>query len=113
MLRQANIPSHWLSALGVAEIAMGILVLSTWNRRITLIATALLMVLATIGVAVRSSQFLPAAFNPVSFNCAVFALCIVGLIASRRFPTRVEASEKTHGVMDDLHLSTRAWKRFR
>ena len=100
MLRQANIPSHWLSALGVAEIAMGILVLSTWNRRITLIATALLMVLATIGVAVRSSQFLPAAFNPVSLNGAVFALCIVGLIASKSLPNArrsIRKDPRSHG----------------
>jgi uncharacterized membrane protein YphA (DoxX/SURF4 family) len=87
MLRQAYIPAHWLPALGVAEIAMGILVLTTWNRRIALIATALFMVLATIGVAVRSSQFLPAAFNPITLNVAVLALCIVGLIASRSLPT--------------------------
>jgi hypothetical protein len=45
------------------------------------------MMLATIGVSLRSPQFLTAAFNPVSLNIAVIALCIVGFIASRAIPS--------------------------
>lgn len=87
MLHQAHISPRWLSALGISEIVMGILVLFTWNRRIALFASALLMVLATVGVAVFSPQFLPAAFNPVSLNFSVLALCVVGLIAARSIPS--------------------------
>lgn len=94
MLHQANVSSSLLPVLGVLEIVMGVLVLLTWRRRVTLFASALLMVLATIGVAIRSPQFLSAAFNPVSLNFSVFALCVVGLLAERSLPTSRQCLRK-------------------
>lgn len=61
--------------------------LFTWNRRGILIANGLLMVAATIAVAINSPVYFTAAFNPVTLNLAVIALCIVGWIASRSLPT--------------------------
>jgi hypothetical protein len=87
MLAQAGIPVHWLPWIGAAEIALGFLVLFTWNRRAVFIANALLMVAALIGVAIKSPDYLCAAFNPVTLNLAVIALCIVGFVASRTLPS--------------------------
>jgi uncharacterized membrane protein YphA (DoxX/SURF4 family) len=97
MLRQANISLQWLPLVGVAEVAMGLLVLILWNSRIPLLLSALLMVFATAAVALRSPQFLTAAFNPVSLNLAVIALCVVGLIASRSIPSARHCLRKDPG----------------
>jgi len=87
MLTQAGLPVEWLPWIGAFEILLGVLVLFTWNRRVVLIANAFLMVAATIAVAIKSPDYLTAAFNPVTLNLAVIALCIVGFIASRSLPT--------------------------
>lgn len=87
MLREAHIPLHWVAAIGIAEIALGLVVLLTWNRRAALVVSAVLMVVATLGVALHSPEYLSAAFNPVTLNLAVAALCVVALIALRAIPS--------------------------
>jgi uncharacterized membrane protein YphA (DoxX/SURF4 family) len=87
MLVQAGLPVQWLPWIGAAEVILGLLVLFTWNRRAVFITNALLMVAALIAVAVKSPDYLWAAFNPVTLNLAVIALCIVGFVASRSLPT--------------------------
>lgn len=87
MLTQAGLPVEWLPWIGAAEIAFGLLVLFTWNRRVVLVANALLMVAATVAVAINSPAYLTSAFNPVTLNLAVIALSILGWIASRSLPT--------------------------
>lgn len=87
MLAQAGIPVAWLQWIGAFEIALGLLVLFTWNRRGALIANGLLMVAATAAVAINSPAYITAAFNPITLNFAVIALCIIGWVASRSLPT--------------------------
>lgn len=86
MLGQAGIPLEWLPWIGVLEIGLGLLVLFTWNRRVVFVVNGLLMVAATIAVTINSPAYLKAAFNPVTLNLAVIALCIVGWISSRSLP---------------------------
>ena len=45
------------------------------------------MILATLGVAVQSPEYLVAAFNPVSLNLLMIALSLVGVWSSRDLPT--------------------------
>jgi uncharacterized membrane protein YphA (DoxX/SURF4 family) len=87
MLAQAGIPLRALPLIGALEIAFGIGVLLTWNARWVLLLNALLMVAATLTVAMRSPVYLEAAFNPVTLNVAVIALCVAGWLASRSLPS--------------------------
>ena len=87
MLSQANVSLHWLPWIGAGEIALGIVVLCTWSRRFVFVANALLMLLATLAVAVRSPEYLKAAFNPITLNCAVVAMCIVGWLSANGLPS--------------------------
>jgi uncharacterized membrane protein YphA (DoxX/SURF4 family) len=87
MLAQAGVPLAFLPWLGAIEISFGLLVLCAWRWRAVFSANVVLMIAATIGVAVSSPIYLKAAFNPVSLNLAVIALSITGWIASRRLPS--------------------------
>jgi hypothetical protein len=87
MLTQAGLPVHLLPWIGALEIAFGLLVLATWNLRFIFTLNILLMLIATIAVAINSVSYLSAAFNPVTLNSAVIALSIVGWIAARNAPS--------------------------
>jgi hypothetical protein len=87
MLSQAGIPLHWLPWIGTGEIIFAILILCTWNRRFVFVANGVLMVLATMAVALKSPAYLEAAFNPVTLNLSVLSLSIVGWLASRTLPS--------------------------
>lgn len=65
---------------GVAELAFAASLLLFRRARWPAILTLILMVLATIGVALKSPAFLGAAFNPVVLNAAVAALALVDLM---------------------------------
>ena len=87
MLSEAGVPLYWLPWIGVGEIALGIVVLSTWRVRPVLIGNGLLMILATVMVTIKSPEYLKAAFNPVTLNVAVLVLSIVGWLSSRTLPS--------------------------
>ena len=87
MLRQAGIPLHWLPWIGAGEIIFGILMLCTWSRRFVFVVNGVLMVLATMAVAVKSPAYLEAAFNPVTLDLCVLSLSIAGWLASRTLPS--------------------------
>ncbi len=87
MLSQAGISLSLLPWIGTAEIAFGFLILSTWRVRQVLMVNGLLMVLATVVVAIKSPQYVIAAFNPVTLNLAVAALSAMGWIVSRGLPS--------------------------
>lgn len=87
MLAQAGLPDHFLPWIGAAEIIFGVFVFATWNRRSVFLLNILLMVTATIVVAIHSPAYLVAAFNPVTLNLAVIALSITGWFAGRFTPS--------------------------
>ncbi|HXS12478.1 MAG TPA: DoxX-like family protein [Acidobacteriaceae bacterium] len=87
MLQQAGLPASLMAPVGFAEIAFGIVVLFAWRRRWPLVATVAAMLLALLAVGLRSPQFVLAAFNPVTLNLSVIALCVVAWIAMRFVPT--------------------------
>jgi uncharacterized membrane protein YphA (DoxX/SURF4 family) len=94
MLREAGFSAQWLPRIGIAEVLFGILILFTWRSRTVLVINALLMILATLSVALWSPEYLTAAFNPVSLNVSVLALSIVGWIAAGRIPTAIRCLRK-------------------
>jgi len=87
MLAQAGLPAHLLPWIGAAEIAFGLFVLATWNRRPLFLLNILLMLTATIVVAIHSPVYLAAAFNPITLNLGVIALAIVGWVAAGSVPS--------------------------
>ena len=86
MLQQTGLPVGLIVPIGVAEIVFGFVVLLAWRSRWPLAATMAAMVLALLAVALRSPQFVTAAFNPVTLNGSVMVLCIVAWIAMRYAP---------------------------
>ncbi len=91
MLRQAGASAGSAAALlvlaGTAELTFALVLLWFWRSRWPAVATIILMLLATLGVALRSPGYLEAAFNPVSLNLAVAALAIVDLFNLADLPS--------------------------
>ncbi|HEV8192046.1 MAG TPA: DoxX-like family protein [Ktedonobacterales bacterium] len=72
--------------VGACEVAFGLLLLTTWRKRWPLILNIPSMCAATAGVALRSPQYLGAAFNPITLDLSVVALSVIGLIAGAASP---------------------------
>ena len=91
MLREAGCPAKVvfgvLSLVGLAELLFAVGLLLCWRRRWPAVITLGLMIVATLGVGLRSPGYLLAAFNPVSLNLAVAALALVDLLNLRDLPT--------------------------
>jgi hypothetical protein len=90
MLTDAGVPAATAmmtaTTVGWLEVAMGLAVIFFSNRWL-LVATVLLMMGATLGVAFHSPRYLGAAFNPVSLNLLMAALAFVGIVAGERAPS--------------------------
>jgi hypothetical protein len=90
MLQQAGISvmTAPLAAqvIGGMEVVFGLAMLLVFHRRWPFVVTIVLMIAATLGVAISAPRFLVAAFNPVSLNVLMIALAVVGLLASLDLP---------------------------
>jgi uncharacterized membrane protein YphA (DoxX/SURF4 family) len=91
MLRDAGVSSHALYTIlaltGTAELTFALALLLCWRARWPSIVSLGLMVVATVGVGLRSPAYLEAAFNPVSLNVAVAALAVVDLLNLAKLPS--------------------------
>jgi uncharacterized membrane protein YphA (DoxX/SURF4 family) len=87
MLAEAGLPMDALPWFGWAEIVFGIAMLAGWRWRWMFTVNVVLMAAALMGVAVRSPQYVTAAFNPVTLNVCMIALAVVGLAVAKRVPT--------------------------
>jgi hypothetical protein len=76
-----------LTAVGLAEVALGMVVLLAWRARWPFAVVFVLMPVALVAVAVRSPSALTAAFNPVALNVAVAALAAVAWLTSLDLPS--------------------------
>lgn len=83
----ASVAPTLLIIAGIAEVVLGATVLIFFHRRWPLLLTVLLMLLATIGVAFNSPQFLSAAFNPVSLNLLLAVVALLGLSVMHDLPS--------------------------
>ncbi|MGD0443753.1 MAG: DoxX-like family protein [Edaphobacter sp.] len=81
MLADTGIPLHWLPLIGFVEVLFGLLGLFAWRWRSYFVMTGVAMIAALITVALRSPAQLTAAFNPVTLNLGVAALCACGWLA--------------------------------
>lgn len=87
MLREAGVSTQLLPWIGVAEILFAITMIASWRFRSVLIANAILMFVTAVGVAIKSPEFIVAAFNPVTLNGSVMALSIIGFLAAHTLPS--------------------------
>lgn len=76
-----------LTAVGIAEIVFGVLVLLTWTSRWPLVLAIALMVAALFDVAFTAPAALVGAFNPVTLNAATAALAAIALLLGTDVPS--------------------------
>ena len=76
-----------VQVIGWLEVIFGLAMLFLFHQRWPFVVTQVLMIAATVGVAINAPQYLVAAFNPVSLNVLMIALALVGLLASRDLPS--------------------------
>lgn len=69
---------------GGGEILLGLCILVLWKSRWPMVATVLLMIAATIGVAVYSPEFLEKPFNPVTLNLLMISSASIALTVQSR-----------------------------
>jgi hypothetical protein len=98
MLREAGVPAAWVPAAaltaGWLEIAIALMMLIFWRARWPMWATIALMFAAMIGVGWHSPDYFHAAFNPVTFNLAVAALAVCGLLVAGDLPSAKNCRRK-------------------
>ena len=70
-----------LTFAGLAEIILGIALLTFWSARWPLVLTIALMAIALVGIGLTSPSHLTAAFNPVTLNICVAALAAIDFLA--------------------------------
>jgi len=91
MLADSGVPWHLLgpaiTILGVAEIAWAVLLAFFGQSCWLLLLTSFAMILALLMIAIRTPAYLIAAFNPVTLNLAVIALCLVGGLTAADRPS--------------------------
>jgi hypothetical protein len=76
-----------LIAIGVAEVALGMILLLAWHRRWPLTVVLVLMAATLVGVAATSPGVFTSAFNPVVLNVAVAALAVVAWLTMFDLPS--------------------------
>lgn len=76
-----------LTAVGIAEIVLGVLVLVRWTWRWPLIVTIALMIAALIDVSLTAPAALTSAFNPITLNAATAALAAIALMSGNDVPS--------------------------
>jgi uncharacterized membrane protein YphA (DoxX/SURF4 family) len=76
-----------VTAAGVAEVALAVLLVLCWRSRVLLAGVIVLMLAAIVLVAWFSPRFLAAAFNPVTLNGCVIALSAIALLSARDLPS--------------------------
>ncbi len=90
MLTASGIPDATagplLTAIGVAEVVWAVALLLLWRSRGILVATAVAMAITLVGVAVTSPQYVAHAFNPLTLNLSVIALCAVAWLSAEERP---------------------------
>jgi DoxX-like family len=75
-----------VTAAGVGEVALGVLLIVFWRWRAPLFVVMALMAMAVVLVGWHSPRFLVSAFNPVTLNGCVVVLSAIALVTSRELP---------------------------
>jgi hypothetical protein len=82
----AGMSASMVPWVGALEILLGVLALATWRWRDYFLWTALAMVVALGVVGFTATEYLFAAFNPVTLNVLVMMMAMVGFLAGKYRP---------------------------
>lgn len=82
-----EVAGRMLTALGVAQVALGAIIVTAWRTQWPYAAVLVAMPIALLAVALTSPGVLVAAFNPVALNVAVAALAAVGWLTRADLPS--------------------------
>ena len=87
-----------VTAAGIGEIALAVLLVVLWRSRLLLGIVIALMAAAMILVGWFSPRFLISAFNPVTLNGCVIALSVIALLSSRELPSAIRCKRRREGT---------------
>jgi len=87
MLQQSGLHTQWLPWVGGAEVLLGLLTLLLWRWRGMFALQIVLMVAASMSVAMKSSEYVTNAFNPVTLNLCVVLLAVLGWVSAKYVPS--------------------------
>jgi hypothetical protein len=87
LLAASHLPSTFVLAVGLAEIAISAYTILSWRSRWFFLFNIAAMLLALLNVALVSPSYLAAAFNPVTLNLGMIALSVVGYLAAAEIPS--------------------------
>ena len=91
MIQRAGISEtfalSFVQVIGWGEVIFAMAILFWFYQRWPLILTIALMLVAILGVALNSPQYLTAAFNPISLNALMISMAGIGLLACRDLPS--------------------------
>jgi DoxX-like protein len=76
LLAASHLPSTFVLAVGLVEIAISAYTILSWRSRWFFLLNICAMLLALLNVALASPSYLAAAFNPVTLNLGMIALSI-------------------------------------
>ena len=82
-----GLESRVLTAVGLAEVAFGILFLTLWRSRSLFLGNAAALVILLLGAAFSQPRLLVAPFNPLTLNLAMIALGFAGYLSSSQLPS--------------------------
>jgi hypothetical protein len=86
-----------LTAIGLAEIGFGLLLIALWRHRWPLVVAIGLLLALGAGAVVVDPAVVAAPFNPVSFTFALIALAAIGLVSARDLPSAGNCIRATPG----------------
>ena len=87
LIARAGLPPSLLPAIGILEVGFAVATLALWRWRPLFLWNAVFMIVALVQVALQSSSYLSAAFNPVSLNAAMVLLSVVGYLSAKELPS--------------------------
>ena len=87
MMAAAGLSIGLLPVVGAIEVLLAAATLVLWRWRPFFLINVLLMLVALAAVAVQSSSYLVAAFNPVTLNVGMIVLSLTGYLAGAEIPS--------------------------
>lgn len=87
MMAASHLPTSLVPLVGLVEIAIAVVAITSWRRRSFFLFNIAAMVVALANVIIQSPSYLVGAFNPVTLNLAMIALSAIGYIAATEIPS--------------------------
>jgi len=94
MMAASHLATSLLPLVGLVEIAIAVVAITSWRRRSFFLFNIAAMVVALATVAIKAPLYLVGAFNPVTLNLAMIALSAIGYITAAEIPSASRCSRQ-------------------